>query len=118
MATTTEKQGKKQGKKDWTDFFSAKGGGVLQELFDDPLDANDEITMSYVLDSQGLLDAATTYPFGWLLIPGPAKTVRLFHSCFATGRNLVGVNGSRSTSPFKQINATGASGSITVPPDI
>jgi hypothetical protein len=66
MATTTEKQGKK----DWTDFFLANGGGgVLQKLFDDPLDVNDEITMSYVLDNRGLLDTMTTYPFNWILIP-------------------------------------------------
>jgi hypothetical protein len=42
----------KQGNKDWTDFFPARGGGVLQELFDDPLDTNDEIIMSYLLDGQ------------------------------------------------------------------
>jgi hypothetical protein len=104
------------GRKDWTDFYSAKGGGVLQELFDDPLDASDEVTFSYLLDGPGLLDATTTYPFNWILIPGPATRVRLFHSCFDTGGKLVGINGCRSTAPFKQISLTGAVSSISIPP--
>jgi hypothetical protein len=104
--------------KDWTDYFSAKGGGDLQEYFDEPLDSNDEITMSYLLDGDGLLDTADLYPNNWVLIPGPAKTIRLFHSCFSSVGRFIGVLGCRSTAPFKQINLTGAAASLSVPPQI
>ena len=107
-----------QGSKDWTDFFSAKGGGILQDLFDQPFEANDDVTFSYLLDGQGLMDAAETYPYNWLLVPGPGKTVRLFHSCFALGGKLVGINGCRPTAPFKQISVSAASASISVPPAV
>ena len=72
------------GRKDWIDFYSAKGGGVLQELFDDPLEASDEVTFSYLLDRAGLLNATDTYPFNWVPIPRPGKAVGLFHSCLNT----------------------------------
>ena len=108
----------KESDKDWTSFFSAKGGGVLQELFDEPLEANDEVTLSYVLDEKGFLDATETYPFNWVLVPGLGKAVRLFHSCFASEGKLIGVLGCRSTAPFKQINLTGVSAPISIPPEI
>jgi hypothetical protein len=106
------------GRKDWTDFYSAQGGGVLQELFDDPLDASDEVTFSYLLDGAGLLDATDTYPFNWILIPGTGRTVRLFHSCFRSGGKFVGINGCQSTAPFKQISLTGAVSPISIPPQV
>ena len=115
MATKTKTS---QGNKDWTDFFSAKGGGILQDLFDQPFEANDDVTFSYLLDGQGLMDSADTYPYNWLLVPGPGKTILLFHSCFATTGKLVGINGCRSTAPFKAIRIAAASASITVPPTI
>ncbi len=93
-------------------------GGVLQELFDEPLEANDEVTLSYVLDEKGILDATETYPFNWVLVPGLGKTVRLFHSCFAAEGKLIGILGCRSTAPFKQINLTGVTTSISIPPEI
>ena len=115
MATDLTTKGSE---KDWTSFFSSKGGGVLQELFDEPLEANDEVTLSYVLDEKGFLDATETYPFNWVLVPGLGKTVQLFHSCFAAENKLIGILGCRSTAPFKQINLTGVTGSISIPPEI
>jgi hypothetical protein len=50
--------------------------------------------LSYLLDVQGLLNAIETYPYNWVLIPGPAKMVRLFHhSCFTTGGKLIVLKG-------------------------
>ncbi len=43
MATDLSKTRKEE---DWKSFFSAKGGGILRELFDEPLEANDEVTAS------------------------------------------------------------------------
>jgi hypothetical protein len=81
--------------KDWSAYFASKGGGTLQEHFDDPLEANDEVTMSYVRDGDGFLDATENYPHNWVLVPGPSKSVRLFHSCFAAEKKLLGVLGCR-----------------------
>jgi hypothetical protein len=78
---------KSEGHKDWIDFYSAKG------LFDEPLDANDKVTLSCLLNGKGLLDATTTYPFNWIIVPGAAKTVRLFHHYFKSGGRLLGING-------------------------
>jgi hypothetical protein len=57
-----------------------------------------------------------SYPLNWVLIPGPAKTVHLFHHCFALDGKLLGIHGSWSTVPFKQVSLSGASSSISTPP--
>jgi hypothetical protein len=68
-------------KKDWTDYYSARGGGILQlqDLFDEPLGTYDKVTLSYLLDGKGLPEAVESHHFNWVLIPGPAKSVRIFH---------------------------------------
>jgi hypothetical protein len=74
--------------------------------------------MSYVRDGDGFLDATGTYPHNWVLVPGPAKLVRLFHSCFAAEKKLLGVLGCRAMAPFKQIALAGVASSISVPPEV
>jgi hypothetical protein len=74
--------------------------------------------MSYVLDGTGFLEATDAYPQNWVLVPGPSKSVRLFHSCFAAEKKLLGISGCRVTAPFKQISLAGVSSSISVPPDV
>jgi hypothetical protein len=89
-------------KRPWsTDFFSAKRGGFLQELFHAPLDANDEVTLSYLLDRGDLLDGLklthTTGSSSWA--HKDSRTLpQLLHY---TGRKLVGVNGRQSVAGEK-----------------
>ena len=95
----------------WKDFYRAKHleGGTFQDLFDSSVQAFNETSLEHLNDSKSLKLTVASSRFNFVLLPGIDKSVNLVHSTILVPTGMfeepvmIGIQGSRATSPFQAI---------------
>jgi hypothetical protein len=97
----------------WEEYYKRKGEertGLMHHLARADLSFLDDLPREYVGKPTIFKDNMAQYLYGnFILVPVGTDQVRCIHSCFVFGElgkpsNVVGILGSRRTSPFKTLN--------------
>ncbi len=97
----------------WLEFFRARqrDDSSFCELLGSSMDLFNETTTSHLNDPNGLRLSVASNKFNFVLVTGPAKIVLFIHSAILIPQSIgkppiiVGIQGNRSTSPFRVIPA-------------
>jgi hypothetical protein len=100
----------------WTEFFQARleENGSYGKLSESPITPFNDATRSHTENPDGLRLSVASNKFNFILATGPEKTVLLVHSAVLISQSIgkspiiVGIQGNRSTSPFRVIPAEAA----------
>ena len=103
-----------EGKFDWRSFHADTTLGEHNDWVEAPLDFFDTLAEGYFGEPSSMIEFSVAAE-GVLLIPGPARTVRCFHSLFQVGEELIGIWGPSPSAPFISINTKAASDRVDVP---
>jgi hypothetical protein len=95
----------------WKDFYHDKHleGGTFRELFDSSVTTFNKTSLDHLNDSKTLKVTVASSRFTFILLPGQDKKVNLLHSAILVPTGtfeepvIIGIQGSRSTSPFQVI---------------
>jgi hypothetical protein len=108
----------------WVSYYAANAknpAGSLQVLAKSELSILDPLPRDYANDTNKFKSCVASYPDGnFLALPAGGNSVRIIHHCFVHGDpgqqpTVVGILGTRRTSPFKTVNSIQAVALITKP---
>jgi hypothetical protein len=96
---------------DWNEFYHAKHqeGGTFLDLFNSKVSAFNETSLDHLNDAKALKVTIASSRYNFVLLPGPDKGLHVLHSTILVAQGmweepvLIGLQGSRATSPFRMI---------------
>ena len=108
----------------WEDYYLKKGKeetGLVRHLSQANLSALDGLPDEYADKPAIFKEKITLFPYGnFIIIPAGTNQIRCIHSCFVFSdpgnpTEVIGILGSRRSSPFKSLNIDQAVRSFTEP---
>jgi hypothetical protein len=109
----------------WVEYYKEKGEertGLIRHLARADLSFLHDLPTKYVGKPAVFKENVAQYSYGnFILVPSGTNKVRCIHSCFLFGElgkpsKVVGISGSRRTSPFKTLNTEHAVKLFSGPP--
>jgi hypothetical protein len=108
----------------WKEYYQKKGEeetGLVRHLQRAKISYLDEFPSQYANDPGAFKEKVALFPYGnFILLPAGTNQVRCLHSCFIFGdlgepTQVIGILGSRRSSPFKSLNIDQAVKQFTEP---
>jgi hypothetical protein len=109
----------------WEEYYEKKGEvttGLVRHLELADLDSLDSLPLGYANKAATFKANVSESTFGnFILVPAGNNQVKCIHSCFVFGElggtttKVIGIFGSRRSSPFKTLNADHATKTLTEP---
>jgi hypothetical protein len=96
----------------WDELFRSlqTEEGPLKDLAEANAESSNSSTMGHLSNPTSLRESVVANSFNFFLIPGKGKNIQLIHSAILVQQDrydpvIVGIQGNRSTSPFREIPA-------------